>query len=91
MAKKRKTRLQKVRSTSRRSEKLSKKSVSKITDIPKDEVKPTVVQVPKVNANSADLARSLKIVGLLILSQFLIWGILHMTHIDTKLYEVITI
>lgn len=92
MAKKRKTRSQKIRSIELRNNQISM-NTKKIT---KHESHKAVSAKPKESVSQlhnthTDLKRSLKIVGLLILGQILIWGILHVTHLDTKLYETINI
>jgi hypothetical protein len=91
MAKKRKTRSQKVRSKARRSGVSSRTSLRKLQPEPtKVEVAPKTVS-SNAQVNSADLQRSLKIVSLLVIGQLLIWALLHVTHIDNKLYDLIKI
>lgn len=91
MVKKRKTLKQKARLAERR------KQPVRVTShkLPVEPIKmPQAVTVQNHSAatvDSADLRRSLKIVGMLIVGQLLIWALLHLTHIDNKIYDLIKI
>ena len=65
------------------------KSKSTHVTIEKDVV--TASSNTKHRTNRDDLVRSLKIVGALIVAQLMIWAILHFTHLDNRIYELINV
>lgn len=89
MAKKRKTRSQKIRSKERS---IAKSGIEKkrSADPRKVESDPKVITEASVTPKS-DLSRSLRIVLLLIVVQIFLWLLLRITHIDNVIYSWIKI
>lgn len=84
MAKKRRTKAQKVRAAQRPTAVTPRKVVSHVAA-------PKKAEAAIVNYNQHDLVRSLSIVGILIGAQLLLWLIFHLTHIDNSIYNHITL